>query len=119
MAKMPRPDANIDNPVYGVPVVVFFSRKRFEKYMDYICQPESTDGKDGRCVMVYSPQTAVVAVGVFNDSITTLAHELIHAATFILERAGISISDSCAETLCYMHSYLMHNALLNDSIKGK
>lgn len=43
--------------------------------------------------------------------ITSMSHEFIHAAVYILERVGIPIEVKTDEALAYLHGFLMSSAL--------
>ena len=67
---------------------------------------------DGLCIeVVHSGNCYGYAVWTRKGAdIATLAHEIIHAANFALERRGIDIRDSDGETLAYYVEYLMRKA---------
>ncbi|QMV32531.1 hypothetical protein KMB83_gp11 [Ralstonia phage Anchaing] len=47
-----------------------------------------------------------VCVGVFRGGLQTLCHECVHAALFILDGAGVDVTESNGEPLAYLTDFL-------------
>ena len=81
----------------------------------YIGSDENTSGD--WCMSSFGKRnelTVIMVVSSLNsdiDSITTLSHECIHAAMFILNQCGVYDDKMGFESLAYLHEYIFSNFL--------
>jgi hypothetical protein len=96
-------------PIYGGEVRLPTSRESFlADRARIIGSPLQKALADGCTAMLQHPSGAVTyLVGHFDGRVSTLSHELTHAALFILQRAGIDPADSSGETLASLQGELM------------
>ena len=53
-----------------------------------------------------NPENGEVVIGIFNNSISTIVHEVTHATLFILESRFMNPHDSMGEAMAYIQSHL-------------
>jgi len=91
-----------------------------KKLHNYIGSPDNTsdwycmnvaDGDDGQSVIIYSYMRDPNDT----DQISSLSHECLHAAIFILNQKGVMDDDCGFEALTYLHDWIFHTML--DAIK--
>lgn len=93
-------------PIYGMNINIVFNHKDFtylcEKYQDYkIDRPLSNNGE---CLM--NPENEELTIGIFNNELSTIVHEVTHASLFLIEKRFMNPNDSDGEALAYLQQYL-------------
>jgi hypothetical protein len=73
-----------------------------KKYQDY--EMERPISNNGECFM--NSLNSELVIGVFNNELETLVHELTHAVLFITEQRHFSAYDSNGETMAYIMGHL-------------
>lgn len=93
-------------PIFGMNINICFNQEDFkylcEEYQDfdYIINPLA----NGYTLM--NPENGEVVIGIFNNSISTIVHEVTHATLFILEQREMNPHDSMGETMAYIQAHL-------------
>jgi len=75
---------------------------------------ESTIGK---MEVFSSGREEIICVWTENKDISVLAHEIIHAMTFLLDSKGVPISYDNDEILCYYVEWMLDKVLTNEKKK--
>ena len=92
-------------PIFGVNMNFVFNEEDFaylcKKYHDFDYEPRNYNGY---CVMNH--QNGELIIGVFNNELSTLVHELTHAVLFISEQKCFNAYDSNGETVAYIMGHL-------------
>lgn len=93
-------------PIFGMNMNFVFNQEDF-KYLckeyqdfDYIINSLA----NGYTLM--NPENSEVVIGIFNNSISTIVHEVTHATLFILEQRFINPHDSNGEVMAYIQAHL-------------
>src|ERR1044072_6383802 len=97
------PHNAIDVPVYRAHVVVYTRREDFAKHRA-ACTDKTLDLED--CDGISYEKGSVYLVGVFNNAMGVLVHELGHTAFKILRDCGIPADYTAQEAFCYLIEYL-------------
>lgn len=113
----------IKEKVYGYTILFMFSEyDEYRKYMkekhDCDIGEQSNNGaesasyndKKGNPIAfetIWMPEFNINNV----NNIATLSHECLHTAIRILTNAGINITDSNSEPLCYLHSSIFARSM--------
>ena len=94
-------------PVFGTNGNIFFNRKDYkkfcEKYHDFYHNYDLND-TNGDCVMNNNKKE--FAIGVFDNSKGTLAHELVHISQWILHKSQIDTTESDGETMAHLLKFM-------------
>lgn len=95
-------------PILGVNMNICFKQKDFiylcEKYQDYTFERELSS--NGECLM--NQENREVTIGIFNNDLGTVVHEITHATLFVLDTAGINPFDSNGELMAYIQQHLFY-----------
>lgn len=93
-------------PIFGMNMNFVFNQEDF-KYLckeyqdfDYIINSLA----NGYTLM--NPENGEVVIGIFNNSISTIVHEVTHATLFILEQRFMNPHDSMGEAMAYIQAHL-------------
>src|SRR3990167_1682401 len=101
----------IDIPIYGGKLIISFSKKKYRRNHKKLTKSECNDYLSLGISCAYcSNNTIVHTVGVFDDSLTTLIHELAHVTFNILNNAGVVINKGkmpSNEEFCYLLDHLV------------
>lgn len=62
------------------------------------------------CLGMFSRNDCDLIIGVFNNDVVTLVHELSHAVMYIFDTVGIPLSSDNSETYCYYMDSLLKQA---------
>ena len=98
-------DGEYTVPLYGGTVYLFKTKSKLHKAQDYLgCVRTDLDNCAGQAIMLFKKETSEVVyiIGVFNNNLSTLAHECSHVTLFISEYAGIVPIESSGEPFCYL-----------------
>ncbi len=93
-------------PIFGMNINICFNTDDFK----YLCKQYHDFDYDrevltnGECFMNHSNNELVI--GIFNNSISTIVHEVTHATLFILESRFMNPFDSNGEAMAYIQSHL-------------
>lgn len=92
-------------PIYGGTVLVCCTREEWSSLaVVYDSDPE-TDGCKGLAIQYLTPEEGrVYAIGVFDNAVDTLVHELDHTTFNILGDVGVLLEDGGANE---SHTYLL------------
>lgn len=95
-------------PIFGVNINFVFNKKDFkylaEKYQDFIYDREVSN--NGECLMNY--ENREITIGIFNNDLGTVIHELTHATLFVLETGYMNPHDSNGEVMAYIQQHLFY-----------
>lgn len=99
---------NINCQPYPVKLTLVYDRELFEKKASkLIGYTVQTDGCDGMC----ADKEGKYLVGIFDNKVGTVAHELNHVCISVFEYIGLPISDSNSEAYCYFFEHLIKQAI--------
>ena len=90
-------------------VVVTYSREAFFEVVQEWGSEEHEFDTDVSGLCWSDPENGIL-VGVFEDGIKTLIHELTHASIFVLQRIGADPNDSNGELMAFLMEYLFDKA---------
>lgn len=107
--EFPKPIKQIEIPIYGGLVYIFIDRMSFCDAADYLNIKDVKIRVCGQCITKVDRDTGAVhyLVGVFNNEIPTLVHELAHVTADCLAIAGIAVDNTNNEAFCYLLDYLL------------
>lgn len=101
--KWPKASVVYDIPLYGGSLHLFKTRKKFEAAYEFLGKEHDASGCCGcTAYLVNEKGRALYLIGVFDNDLGTLVHEVGHATMMIMERAGINAYDSVGEPVCYL-----------------
>lgn len=99
-------------PIFYATVHFTTDRAKYRALAKRLGEAADAPLEGGRCfTSVNSDGRLVVVCGVFQRRVSTLSHELNHAAFYILQHAGIDARDSDGETFCYLQGALLEEFL--------
>jgi len=84
-------------------VVFFDNREEMDKYLKY---SNSEQINDACCKGICIAFDNEYYIGVFDNSLAVLAHEINHACFCICDDTGVELDNGNRETFCYMSEYL-------------
>lgn len=94
--------------VYDFRVVFITDEKNWRKY--FKDDPMDCDGLARRCYNEITEET-VFFVGVFNNRLSTLVHEINHICFFLLAHVGVPVEPGAPnEAFCYLSGYLFNES---------
>ncbi len=95
-------------PIYGININIVFNADDFvylcKKYQDFDCDVVSLI--NGYCLM--NPDNQEITIGIFNNDLGTVTHEITHAALFILDNRFMNPFDSNGEAMAYLQQHLFY-----------
>lgn len=80
------------------------SKKEFIDMSSWMGVP-TPDNVDGRCVQASNGSEIRILIGVFNNDLSTLVHEAMHASLYTLDSIGQKLSYD-DEVIPYLASYI-------------
>ena len=93
-------------PIFGMNINICFTQEDFkylcEKYQDY--EYTITSWANGYTLM--NSENGEVVIGIFNNSLSTVVHEITHLVLFLLELRHINPNESNGETMAYIQAWL-------------
>ena len=91
-------------PIYGGRLIVCWSRVEFDAQRDRLLPGAAPLGPSaGKTSRITAPDgSTTYLVGVFDDCWSSLAHELDHVTTWVMQRANINMADSDGEVRAYL-----------------
>jgi len=96
---------------YSWHVYFFIDREKWARYASRrgygALKEQRQDVEDSNGICTTDSKTSECYVGVFNRQPGTLAHEMTHAATRILEGSGVKFTANNHEALAYLVGYLV------------
>jgi ribonucleotide monophosphatase NagD (HAD superfamily) len=99
---------------YGQHIYIATTRKEFNVLNRYLSDMEedlrTTSGIFATLVSEKTGEKAYI-LGWFNEDVTTLAHELVHACFMVLDDMGVKVEAGNNEALAYLHTYLMRKIM--------
>lgn len=95
------------------PVTFCFTDCKFE--YEYYTNDKVLDTTGGQCG--YSENQALIIIGVFNNKISTLVHEIHHAVNYFCKYIGVSISIENDEYTAYISQNLVKKILLTETFE--
>lgn len=95
--------------MFRTTVLVTFSKKDFLEVVQEWGSEEHEFDTDVSGLCWHDPSNGIL-VGVFEDGIKTLVHELTHASIFVLNKISANPTDSNGELMAYILEYLFRKA---------
>lgn len=97
----------------GVDIYFFTDKEKYKKHLlKNQNHEDDLNGFDGRTLYLEDEEfNRVIYIGVFNNDVTSLAHECNHAVIFLYNVFSLDVKDSNGEHFCYMHQKLMKDCL--------
>ncbi len=96
-------------PIFGANMNFVFNEEDFtylcKKYQDF---EYKTRCSNGECFMNH--ENGELIIGIFNNDLSTLVHELTHAVLFISNQRYFNVYDSDGETMAYIMAHLFDEA---------
>lgn len=103
---------------YGGNVWLFTDRKKWQQAAEFCNSGAHVRKSVGLCLWAENTKGhQIYIVGVFNQNVGTLVHELTHACLNIAKHAGFDAGDGNGEPFCYLLDNLF--ARLKDDIRTK
>lgn len=104
-----------DVPLFGGEIVLCRSRKEWAYAMRHYGQEDdSANFAGGRAMSLVDPKTRdrSYIIGIFDDSIGTLSHELAHVVFYVMDSAGVQLENGGTnEVFCYLMGHMMRAML--------
>lgn len=91
-------------------VVITYDRESFFEVVQEWGSEEHEFDTDVSGLCWDDPENGIL-VGVFEDGLNTLIHELTHASVFVLKRIGADPLDSNGELMAFLLEYLFSKSL--------
>lgn len=99
---------------YPVDVYIYFSAEDYSKAHKRLTgKLPKTEGRSGQAIL----RNNEILIGIFNDSIITLVHEVNHAVIYTLEYIGHPITDETSEAFTYLVDYILNKTIKHVSLK--
>ena len=93
---------------YPVKLTLVHDRELFEKKASKLLGfTVQTDGCDGMC----ADKDGKYLVGIFDNKVGIVAHELSHVCISVFEYISMPISDSASEAYCYFFEHLLKQSI--------
>ena len=96
--------------MFRTTVVVTYSKEAFFEVVQEWGSEQHEFDTDVSGLCWNDPDNGIL-VGVFEDGIKTLVHELTHASIFVLKKISADPSDSHGELMAYLMEYLFDKAI--------
>lgn len=92
-------------PIFGMNINICFNQEDFKylskKYQNY---DYDLSGYNGFTLMNHKNGEAII--GIFDNNISTIVHELVHLTLFLLEKRMMNVNDSNGEAMAYISAFL-------------
>jgi len=108
--------------VYDLHLWFFKDRKTMTKALEYIdCPTDNLETSLGRAWWGDNPKEkrAIFLVGVFDNSLDTLVHEIAHISSYMLQQVNIPLESASSEPLAYLQGYLFNKLKSKINIKKR
>lgn len=101
-----KPDRVLDTGCYPVKVLVFTSKKKYQKYLKVFNNTEPLDDLIAEA-SVQELQKKWFSLYLPTQDICTVVHECLHMAWFVLDYVGVEIDQDNHEALAYLQEHLV------------